>query len=91
MRATGVVTAAATMRAAAPPTFCAMLRLSGVAGRHLVMSGIGIAMTMMIIAVGIGTNAGTATSIAVGSDAAERTTRVTAVAVAEVIGIMTID
>ena len=88
MRATGVVTAAATMRAAAPPTFCAMLRLSGVAGRHLVMSGIGI---VMIIAAGTGTNAGTVTSIAVGSDAAERTTRVTAVAVAEVIGIMTID
>ena len=66
-----------------------MLRLSGVAGRHLVMSGIGIVMTMMIIAAGTGTNAGTATSIAVGIGVTERTTRVTAVA--EDIGIMTID
>ena len=89
MRATGVVTAVATTRAAALPTFCAMLRLSGVAGRHLVMSDIGIAMTMMIIAVGTGTNAGTVTSIAVGSDVTERTTRVTAVA--EDIGTMAID
>lgn len=89
MRATGAVTVAATTRAAALPTFCAMLRLSGVAGRHLVMSGIGIVMTMMIIAAGTGTNAGTVTSIAVGIGATERTTRVTAVA--EDIGIMTID
>lgn len=86
MRETGVVTAAATMRAAAPPTFCAMLRLNGVAGRHLGTSGIGTTMT---IAAGTEASAGIVTSIAVGSDMTARTIKVTAVA--EVMDIVMID